>query len=617
MHTPADLHFAIADRYRPKELMSAFLTLDDGFRHGGPAYQALPAGVGAPAARVRREGGVLRLTAPGGQGPHGTLLRSDTAQEAPYTAVTVQADGSALQARGAWVAAGLVKDADNHLTARYEPETGRITLGAVTGGVRKVLASGTTLSAGMASGFDKATDVTAGHTVGQGFTADAPFVSLGVFLGNYGINTSQVTLTLLRGGPDGTQVAQTRVTLSVDNSWWTLPLDEAVPAGTYMLQLSDAAGKPAWWGTDRDVVPGGTAYADGAPVAGDRMLKVALVDPATGPFEVGFAITSMLVAAYVRPRGGTWREVVSAGNIDTVDLRVVETARGWKNGFGAGAADGEVALTGVQAGWYGRSSLRDTCLITYADGRPYTRQGRLYLTATNAGLGSNAAGHMGIFSFAPSDFGSLQEVGKIFGYRGPYCVGDYAGKVVVRDDGGLDVFTSTWSTGDLTDWHVDVMVTRAPEARLHGVNVLPPGRKIIDGRYDPSPVLLDGRWRVPVSGLSLWSFDDDFGDARLDAVDAATFYEGPRWQRIDGEWYIFAGGFNDIRVWDRNLKTLGLLDAQHPQAPGYRLVNPPHPVVVQVPVAGGGSQYLLLTFSGDPDPETGEVGEFVVETQRS
>lgn len=614
--TPADLHFAIADHYRPTALLSDFLTFEDDFRGRDPGGRALAAATGVPAARRHRGGGRLRLRAPHGRGAHGTLIRTGTAQDAPYSAVTVGSADTAGSAAGAWLAAGLVKDTGNHLTARYEPASGRMSLELTQDGARTVLASGTTRSTGMTSGFDQAADLTAGHTLGQGFTAEAPFVSVGVFLGNYSITTSAATLTLLSGGPDGTEVAHARVTLSVDNSWWTLNLDEPEPAGEYHLVLSDAEGKPAWWGTGSDVLSGGTAYADGVAVAGDRMLKVALTEPATGPFEVGFAITSMIAAGYVRPHGGQWRQVVSAGTADRLDLRVVETARGWNNGYGAGADDGEVVLDDAKAGWYGRSSLRDVCLITYADGRPYTSGGRIHLTATNAGLGSNAAGHMGIFSFDPDDFGSLREVGKVFGHRGPYCVGDNAGKVVVRADGGLDVFTSTWSTGDLTDWKVDVNVTRAPRARLHGVNVLPAGRKIIENSYDPCPILLEGRWRIPVAGVRLWSFDEDFGDARLDATDAGTFYEGPRWAQVGGTWYVFAGGFYDIRVWNQDLSPFGPLDAQHPQAPDFRLVNPPHPVVVQVPSHGTPPRFLLLTFNGNASPETGESGEFVVETQK-
>ncbi|SEE27843.1 hypothetical protein SAMN04488561_0866 [Jiangella alba] len=115
---------------------------------------------------------------------------------------------------------------------------------------------------------DLATD-----SLGQTFElpAGAELVdTVGGVFANYGQTGSGLTLTLRATGPGGT-VLDTEVFTNIrDNAWVELSLDAPLGPGTYYLEATDAVGLVAWWSNTPNVYAGGTAYEDGAPVAGDR-----------------------------------------------------------------------------------------------------------------------------------------------------------------------------------------------------------------------------------------------------------------------------------------------------------------------------------------------------------
>ncbi|MEJ7774432.1 MAG: hypothetical protein WKF72_06430 [Nocardioidaceae bacterium] len=74
----------------------------------------------------------------------------------------------------------------------------------------------------------------------------------------------------------------------------------------------------------------------------------------------------------------------------------------------------------------------------------------------------------------------------------------------------------------------------------------------------------------------------------------------------------------DYRIYDLQMRFLGFLNAEHPQAPDFPWVNPPHPMVTPVYIPKTRrTRYLMVTFSGNAYPNLGEFGELVVQDARS
>jgi hypothetical protein len=351
------------------------------------------------------------------------------------------------------------------------------------------------------------------------------------------------------------------------------------------------------------------------------------------------------------PTGSTWKPVANFPNPPEVDgdpaitpglsqyveLRDPAVLAQYKYGFGVRGDGGTITLDGVEAGYWGRAGVRDPHVVTWADGTPYIKDNKLYLTLTNAGLDFFATAHWGVYTLDLSSYTSrdaLQEVGKIFFKRGGKVFGDHAGHIVYDDAAGnFLIGVSTW--GDFTYQGVQVNYTRASGDVLHGVHVLeatklplpPPLRNpAIDPSYpstwDPHFVrMADGRWYVayvesPSQGGDNWDHHPALAtgsslEAPLSLVgrDAPLNQtEGMVMQKVDGTWYVFCvsgggerGGLPEkYRVYDLNMVHLGYLNADFTS-------NIPHPMVTPLPVDGN-TKWIMLTFDGTdfygwPGPE--------------
>lgn len=117
-----------------------------------------------------------------------------------------------------------------------------------------------------------------GHTLGQSIVVSKPFTAMAGCFPTWNKSDSAVTLTLFRNGPDGEKVASRRVGNVPDNGWSRLEFSPPLPAGAYYLQISEPRGPVGWWSTTRNTITNGQAFADGAPVAGDRDLSLEFAD---------------------------------------------------------------------------------------------------------------------------------------------------------------------------------------------------------------------------------------------------------------------------------------------------------------------------------------------------
>ena len=355
----------------------------------------------------------------------------------------------------------------------------------------------------------------------------------------------------------------------------------------------------------------------------------------TAPCRIALGLTSSTVVAFVDgdddgdvDGGGdgepAFRPVVQARLDDVVDLRRPAALAAYRNGFGARTGSGTTELAEVRAGYFGQLGLRDPHLVTHADGRPYLRDGKAYVTFTQAGLAFFETAHWGVWTVDLATY-ALTQVANLFFRREELGVvlGDHAGHIV-RDDrnGRWIVANSTW--GDFTSEGVEVNYTTVSTDVdvLHGVHVLATERLPLPlddleaageahvGQWDPHLVRIGTRWYVAfVNAREFFNFfpalsrsprGADFTE--LDLVGADTDKvetEGPVMQKSGERWFLMASNGDSspeavtgqYPVYDLRVEQIGTLDAPHP-------TNIPWPMVFPVPTGDGRARWVLLTFEG-------------------
>jgi hypothetical protein len=325
---------------------------------------------------------------------------------------------------------------------------------------------------------------------------------------------------------------------------------------------------------------------------------------------------------------------IAPGLSDYLDLRDPTVLAQYKYGFGArGGSGATIILEGVQAGYWGRAGVRDPHVVTYADGTPYIKDNKLYLTLTNAGLDFFASGHWGVYTLDLANYtspGALKEVGKLFFKRSGKVMGDHAGHIV-RDGaaGNFLIGASTW--GDFTYQGVEIIYTRKSgnaQDVLHGVHVLEAQELTLPtalttpptGHWDPHFTRIDQEWYVafvesPTQG-SPWDHHPalakgpNIEDLTLvDAKEELRQTEGMVIQKVGGEWYLLCStGRGDIefegvppgsfRVYDLEMNLITYLnDTTSPKWP--YPTNIPHPMITPLPdlPGRGDTKWIMLTFN--------------------
>ena len=333
-----------------------------------------------------------------------------------------------------------------------------------------------------------------------------------------------------------------------------------------------------------------------------------------------------------------------------LDLRDVTVLESYKNGFGARATSGTIALGGVEAGYYGEAGVRDPHVVQYADGTPYIEDNKLYFTLTNAGLGFFEKAHWGVWTMDLSDYTKIEQVGNIFwtneGDR-TKVLGHHAGQIVLDEaKGRWIVLASSW--GDFGPQGgtnttpaappVDILYNEVPssenllndvhvlEGKKHPVNALP---RPTEGKWDPGITRIGERWYFAyVIANDLFSdFQPALARSALGADhtqlafvgtdDGKRATEGPIIQKLGNQWRVLASCGDDeppelqgkYPIYTLEMRFDGYLNAPHP-------TNIPHPVVVPVPLSTGNTKYIMITFNGtqyyEPLLGYGTHGDFIV-----
>ncbi len=151
-----------------------------------------------------------------------------------------------------------------------------------------------------------------GTALGQSFTAEKPFDSVGGSFPTWAETGGAATLSLYRDGPGGQRVASRRFENVVDNAWLMLDLQAPQTPGTYYLEASAAKGKVGWWSTDKELVPGGTAFSGTAASPGDRSLRIVPIEGRNNEIRSFFTFRKPQPDYFVGPTGPEqwgWLEV--------------------------------------------------------------------------------------------------------------------------------------------------------------------------------------------------------------------------------------------------------------------------------------------------------------------
>ncbi len=371
----------------------------------------------------------------------------------------------------------------------------------------------------------------------------------------------------------------------------------------------------AWYNDQKklagiDVVTNGTARTLGT-VGADL----------TAPCRFAFSVNENKVVA-LADTGSGFRPLLRRNVRQYIDLRRPAVLAEYRNGFGARASSGTIVLDGVEAGYYGEVGVRDPHVVTYADGAPYIKDNKVYLTLTQAGLAFFETAHWGVWTLDLSSY-ELEQVGNLFFMREGMdaVLGDHAGHIV-RDEarGRWIVAMSTW--GDFTFQGVEVNYTTVPLGVdvLNGVHVLETQRLPLPtaalptaavGQWDPHIVRIGSRWYVAFVNASRFFIfypalarsrkGGDFTNLALVGADAdKVATEGTVMQKIGDEWYVLASNGDDsapefrdkYQIYDLGMTFVGHLNAPHP-------TNIPWPMVFPVPLADDTTKYVMVTFNGD------------------
>jgi len=332
-----------------------------------------------------------------------------------------------------------------------------------------------------------------------------------------------------------------------------------------------------------------------------RILKRGKVDR---PRRLAFAVCENRITALVDDGAG-WQPVLTARPRKGPDLRRPETLRQFRYAWSASTpAAASTAPAHLRAGPFGMTGLRDPHLVTHADGRPYERDGRLFLTWTCAGLGGFQQAHWGVFALDPAEPTRLEQTAQLYTERDGLLLGDHAGQLV-RDGDRWIVLTSAW--GDFRPGSVHVRHATTTDDLLRGVHLLHTQRLALPTRHatwDPGGARIDGRWHVSFvesSSQRPFRFHPALAAGPRDAAQwheglvlrgagsHLTQCEGPILTPYGGQWWLPAsdGHARAYPLFDLDLHERGRLQAPYP-------TNIPHPQTIPLPDGGR----LLVTFDG-------------------
>lgn len=346
------------------------------------------------------------------------------------------------------------------------------------------------------------------------------------------------------------------------------------------------------------------------------------------PVAIALTLTGIHLTVWARDRGsdrpaGEWVVRGRVGLLGLVDTRDEAWLASLTVEYVGGAGE---------HGEFGQLGLRDTRLVTHADGSAYSPDGWVWLTATHAGPGFFDTAHTGVWRLDPTTL-TLEHRAHVYFRRpdSPGVYGDHATHLV-RDGGTWLVATSTWGDFDRRAPAVGVTLARTDADLTTGRHVLDTATLDLPldglrsrGQWDPHLVRIDDTWHVGfASARRFFRFHPALATGpsldrltlRAAAPDRRATEGITLLQLPDGPWRVLASDGHDGRrgqrarfpVLDLDLAEIGTLDAPYP-------TNIPWPTLVRLQ-----DGWLMATFdatrTGGPLPGYGTHGDLVVMRER-
>jgi hypothetical protein len=275
---------------------------------------------------------------------------------------------------------------------------------------------------------------------------------------------------------------------------------------------------------------------------------------------------------------------------------------------------GSATISAFRSGYGGSFGYLNHRVITLADGTPYKRDGKHYLTCTVPVSRSFVGQFMAILSFDPITY-TLEMVGHVL-FRWNGIVGSASvGTCVYDDDTGVwHVVAATWGIGAQANGIDQIYGTTTRDLLSPGVTVIDATTVDCGGStnsvYDAAIRRDDsGTWHIAAietNARANWSAHN----ARYyTATDLATWTEvraddtittdGVQWAKIGGDWYILGGSTDGFRAWDSTLQNkTAALTSWSSGGPGSLIVFasfPAHPSLL-VTDDGVRTKYVLLVY---------------------
>lgn len=303
---------------------------------------------------------------------------------------------------------------------------------------------------------------------------------------------------------------------------------------------------------------------------------------------------------------------------------------------------------------FGSTGVQNPTLVRYSDGTPLLRDNKYYLTGSNAGIsvGGNfdyTAMHAAIYSM-DRNTGVLVEEGKIFTHRSSAVYSDLVPCLT------YDQATSTWtnlhdnigsadipSTGDILQLQYNTtkadilsgVVTFEDGTRLGlaaGPTTLANHDPTVNSIYDPNMVWIGSTLYVTyVKNSQAHTIGSSFfhvcvaSGPSLDNLTEIAEYtgfdaEGPKPQKIGGNWVFTSCRANDGRFYQWNLLTGALIgtftaDTTNVSSAGSPLE--PHTNIIPDMLPDGTTRYLMVNFFVDQMPGGGKWAQGTIIIQVS
>jgi hypothetical protein len=284
--------------------------------------------------------------------------------------------------------------------------------------------------------------------------------------------------------------------------------------------------------------------------------------------------------------GSGFAVAVRHGVATGTDLRLLsQWQAGWRPlaGFDR-SAGGSGTMDWFHSGYVGGFGVRDMKPVTYLDGKPYSPDGRIWVTATQAIGADFLTNHIGVMSLDATTYEPRIESLQFFRIANSdrtnpaatkdLCTALYGGQLLRDSAAGKWLFVvNGWGLGNVSTgvkiWKAETTADVTAGGTVHELDAYQLDLPTANGVYDNAQYYDGANWHLvcaEANAPSNWTnyharlfSGPDLDSLVAGATDTTRQAEGLNWARIGGDWYATAGGTGGPHHWDASLAYLGSL----------------------------------------------------------